>query len=634
MPTEKPLPDDDIIDLTDLVEEGAAGGTPAGEDTPADMSFEQELEDLFGDAEPAAPQKTPPAADMPDDDLIDLEGMELPDDAPQETPATETAPAAPQAEAPDDLMDLAGLDFDEPEAANTPPAGTVDSDESDDIMDLNGLGFDEPASPTPADTAPAASAATEAADGGIDLTEIDFDAPAVPTEAPSTAPEETTAQAEAEAAPMDIEDLPLADLESQPGLDDTAAMDALLGELPEAAASPSEPDEPPDVAELADLPALEEPAQPASAGPEAATAPEFPVPDAPAAPAAPVAAASRAIDLDALDKLIKTARGPEPEPEPEQPGPDLLAALSARLDTLEAGLAGLAEQLRDLPEAPDAANLAETLAKRLEATLDARLDALRLELTPTEAPEEAPGPDLDALRAELLGAIDAARPDRDSLTQDLRAALTPDFEALRQSFPQTGDWIGQTEMAAALTATRDEFLAKLAEAVPDRAALLDDFADLLETRLTALRQDLPGPDTYVTPKGLTDALAGLRESLSVDMASVLRTAKQAARDEASAMGEALASRIEALETDRLDPDALAEQVRQALLPAVSDGEAALETAKQALAGLAERITTGDFEDAMDKMRADLAQEILRGVPKAAAAVIREEIAALAKEFDQ
>ena len=64
------------------------------------------------------------------------------------------------------------------------------------------------------------------------------------------------------------------------------------------------------------------------------------------------------------------------------------------------------------------------------------------------------------------------------------------------------------------------------------------------------------------------------------------------------MGDALASRIEALETDRLDPDALAEQVREALLPSLSSGEAALETAKQALAGLAERITTGDFEDAM------------------------------------
>jgi len=426
---------------------------------------------------------------------------------------------------------------------------------------------------------------------------------------------------------VDLADLHLPELEPQPGLDDVSAMDALLGELPEESPPPAAPDDALDVAELADLPALEEPTEPVPV-PDASEAVAVPTP-----PPVTVAPTASAIDLDALDKLIQTAKGPEPEPEPEQPGADVFAALVARLDTLEAGLAGLAEQLRALPEAPNGVALAETLADRLEATLDSRLDALRLELAPAETPE-AETPDLEALRAELLAAIETATPDRDSLVQDLRAALTPDFEALRQGFPQTGDFVGQAEMASALAATRDELLAKLPEATPDRAALLDDFAELLETRLAALRQDLPGPDTYVTPKGLADALTGLRESLSVDMASVLRTAKQAARDEASAMGDALASRIEALETDRLDPDALAEQVREALLPSLSSGEAALETAKQALAGLAERITTGDFEDAMTKLRSDLAQEILRGVPKAAAAVIREEIAALIKEFGQ
>ena len=288
------------------------------------------------------------------------------------------------------------------------------------------------------------------------------------------------------------------------------AMDALLGELPEESPTPAAPDEALDVAELADLPALEEPTEPVPV-PAEAEAVAVPVPTP-----VTVAATAPAIDLDALDKLIQTAKGPEPEPEPEQPGADVFAALVARLDTLEAGLAGLAEQLRALPEAPNGVALAETLADRLEATLDSRLDALRLELAPAETPE-AETPDLEALRAELLAAIETATPDRDSLVQDLRAALTPDFEALRQGFPQTGDFVGQAEMASALAATRDELLAKLPEATPDRAALLDDFAELLETRLAALRQDLPGPDTYVTPKGLADALTGLRESLSVDM---------------------------------------------------------------------------------------------------------------------
>jgi len=615
MPTEKPLPDaDDIIDLTDLVEEGAPGGKPAGGESPADMSFEQELEDLFGDAEPAAPKNAEAEAALPDDDLIDLEGMDL-----AEGEATETPPAS-QAAA-DDLVDLTGLDFDSPEPDKTPATAPAAHDADDDIMDLAGLGLDEPAA-SPTGTEPQASATTPeaAADDSIDLTDLDFDTPAAPSETPAVPEDDTT-------SPVDLADLHLPELEPQPGLDDVSAMDALLGELPEESPPPAAPDDALDVAELADLPALEEPTEPVPV-PDASEAVAVPTP-----PPVTVAPTASAIDLDALDKLILTAKGPEPEPEPEQPGADVLATLTARLDTLEAGLAGLAEQLRALPEAPTGAQLAETLADRLEATLDSRLDALRLELAPAETPETET-PDLEALRAELLAAIEAAKPDRDSLVQDLRAALTPDFETLRQGFPQTGDFVGQAEMATALAATRDELLAKLSEATPDRTALLDDFAELLETRLAALRQDLPGPDTYVTPKGLADALTGLRESLSVDMASVLRTAKQAARDEASAMGDALASRIEALETDRLDPDALAEQVREALLPSMSSGEAALDTAKQALAGLAERITTGDFEDAMAKLRSDLAQEILRGVPKAAAAVIREEIAALVKELGQ
>ena len=41
-----------------------------------------------------------------------------------------------------------------------------------------------------------------------------------------------------------------------------------------------------------------------------------------------------------------------------------------------------------------------------------------------------------------------------------------------------------------------------------------------------------------------------------------------------------------------------------------------------------------FKLIMEKLRADMAEEILRSVPKAAAAVIREEITALAKEFGQ
>ena len=78
MPTEKPLPDD-IIELTDFVEAGKPGGAPDGDDAPVDMSFEQELDDLFGDVEPSPPKQAPAKAEeaSPADegDLIDLTDM-------------------------------------------------------------------------------------------------------------------------------------------------------------------------------------------------------------------------------------------------------------------------------------------------------------------------------------------------------------------------------------------------------------------------------------------------------------------------------------------------------------------------------------------------------------------------------
>ena len=65
MASDKPLPDadDDIIDLTDLVEEGGAGNGAA--DDGVDMSFEQELDDLFGDAEPLLRRIGPARTDLP-----------------------------------------------------------------------------------------------------------------------------------------------------------------------------------------------------------------------------------------------------------------------------------------------------------------------------------------------------------------------------------------------------------------------------------------------------------------------------------------------------------------------------------------------------------------------------------------
>ena len=70
------------------------------------------------------------------------------------------------------------------------------------------------------------------------------------------------------------------------------------------------------------------------------------------------------------------------------------------------------------------------------------------------------------------------------------------------------------------------------------------------------------------------------------------------------MGQTLTERILPLETDRVDRRALESLVK-----------------------------TEDFQTALDSLRAEIADDIIRRVPQAAAAVIREEITALAKEME-
>ena len=598
MPNDKPLPEkDDIIDLTDLVEEGSAdsAATEAEKEVSADMSFEQELDDLFGDVAPEAPAEAPKDAapdGAGDEDVIDLEGLELPE--------TETTPPAAEADAGDeDIVDLTGLDLN---ALETTPDETA---------------------PEAAPDEAAAAAAPETA-----MTDLDLEA-ALGETAP--APEAPAAE-EKEPAPV------------------AAAPEAeAAAPAPEPPVRAVAPDEAMDVTELPGLAPLEEPAPTAAAAPNAA---------------------AEAIDLDALDQLILTAKGPVPEAE-ETPSEDALAAWNARLDALEAATTALTAQIQDI-DLPDT----EALAARLEAALTARFDALRTELTAEEAPA---GPDLDAMRTELMAAIAAGRPDRESLIEDLRAALAPDFDAVRQSLPDTENFITQKDLKTALAGLREGLSVDLGavletaknaaqEAIAHLGATLGARLDALEAagaevpglaerltvletdhsatdalaeRLTALEADHLGADALteqvrhaLLPEipDVQTAVAGVREGLAVDLAAVLQTAKQAARDEAKAMGDALSDRLTTLETDRIDPDALAERVKQALLPSAEELAAARETAQKALDGLDERLRAADLQEAMASFRTEIEADIARRVPQAAAAILRREIAALIKEF--
>lgn len=573
MASDKPLPDadDDIIDLTDLVEEGGAGNGAA--DDGVDMSFEQELDDLFGDAEPL-PAKAPPAAVVPadaagEDDLFDLAGFEV-DDAPK---------AAAASDGEDDLIDLAG--FEAEDAAPKATAAAAD----DDAIDLSNFGLDDDADDPLAglgldDDKPAPRAASAVAadeDDALDLTGLGLDDDAAP-----------------EAAAPDIADVSFEEL----GLGDTAkdadaegSLDDIdFGDLDaapaETAASASDSDEPTDLADL-DF---------ETATPEAAAAGE------PEAVAAVLLAdidddeAPKAVSDADIDALLAEPGDDEPLPDllgtlPDVPeDDDALAAFEAAPDK-PAPRDSLPEDddltdFADLPKAgelpaeaiPLAAAAAAAVAVGAAAmpAMAARaqagpsvggidLGALDNLIDSSKAPAveaETPAPDkalagriaaLEAAAADLAGRLDALPPPPDenalavALAGRLESALTLRVESLLAKYEPASDASSLKDdiLAEVRTSLEDHRAALLAELPPPAAASsgdldatlerlreslarlealgqgrhtqFEDFARSMETSLAELRRELPDPEDFVTGKRLAEALDGLGETLAASL---------------------------------------------------------------------------------------------------------------------
>lgn len=739
MASDKPLPDadDDIIDLTDLVEEGGAGNGAA--DDGVDMSFEQELDDLFGDAEPL-PAKAPPAAAAPadaagEDDLFDLAGFEV-DDEPKAAAASDgeddlidlagfeaedAAPKATAAAADDDAVDLSNFglddDADDPLAGQglgdgkpaSPAAAPAASADDGDALDLVGLGLDDDAAPEAAsdlsdvsfeDLGPGDAA--KDADAADSLDDIDFgDLDAAPADAAASATEgdepmdlgdldfetatpeaDVTGEPEAVAAvladidgdeaPKAVSDADIDALLAEPG--DDEPLPDLLGTLPDVPEDDAAPDKPAprdslpeadDLTDFADLPEAEEPS--AEAIPLAAAA-------AAVGAAAMPALAARAqsgpsvggIDLGALDNLIDSSKAPAAEA--DTPAPD--KALAGRIAALEAAAADLAGRLDALPPPPDENALAVALAGRLESALTLRVESLLAKYEPAS--------DASSLKDDILAEVRAS-------LEDHRAALLAELPPPPAA--ASGD------LDAALERLR-ESLARLEALGQGRHTQFEDFARSMETSLAELRRELPDPEDFVTSKRLDEALSGLGETLAADLAANLdarfeataetarqeiqtlaaslderladlaETARQAAvaeirsldarfddlaetaaataRQEALSLAQALEPRLENLENQRIDPDALAASLHQTLLADVAPAsaldnlaaavDAAAQDARDALNGLGGRVTPGDLDAALNTLRANLLAELETAVPKAAAAVIREEIAVLLQEF--
>jgi hypothetical protein len=708
MATDKPLPDadDDIIDLTDLVEEGPGEGKAAADDGPVDMSFEQELEDLFGDADPGLPKDAAPKpaaaaaatdATDADDDVIDLAGLGLDDETPaQADAAAATSPlSAPSGD--DDIMDLSGLGLDDDADKPAPaPQGEDDHaldlaglgldddvpampplkakgevDEADDDLDFAGLGFDEDTDKKAAPLSEDAAMADLFADAGKDAAtpeaapEPKPEAKAALEPGSASAPESALAEDAMDLGDMDLEALAPEPKEAMEA--DDAAMADLLGELPDAALP-----EDIDVADLSSLSALEGPA----------AAPE-PVAEAPA-PAAAVGAATLgavvvaataaatpaaqagAIDLGALDNLIDAAKGPAPEPEPAAPEDrERLEALGKRLEAVETAIASLLDRIESL-SATDGDALADALSARLEDALSERLEAVMAGL---------PQPDTEGLHARIMAELDTrAVKDRTKMLADLASTLDQRFDTLAAGLPKPE---APENLSGALE-TLGQSLERLETQAGERETAFKDFASSVETHLAELRRELPEPGEFATQAGLSEGLETLRETLARDIAAnlderlgelrrelreslagdiaaglderlgavrgelrealtgdiaaalderlggVAEGAQKAAREEAQALGEVLSGRIEALETDRIDPDALAQKIRDALLADLPDAAA--------LARLAAKPDRKDLDDAVEALRKELTAAMEKSVPKVAATVIREEIAALLKDF--
>ncbi|QLA21472.1 hypothetical protein [Desulfolutivibrio sulfoxidireducens] len=565
---------DDIIELTDIIEEDGprASGSGAGTgDAGVDMSFERELEDLFSDAgpAPAAPSAgttTPPTPPTSDIDALELEEMDLSSlglDTPSAAPPQGGKTAAP-GDGDEDAIDLSDLiDEDQfpagmPEANAEPVAGSRDEGSSD----LSGLGLGE---------------------GDEDL------------------------------------DLIIPGEESPP--------------VPSDAAGPA-------IAELAAATAGAALCVAKGAGVEPAVA--------------PASASGQGIDLEALDAIIAKAGGPPPKPSEEetQAAAEALAAATARIAALEDRISALEAEVTDVSD--------------LTGRHEVALDAFRAESTAQAARHEAALADLsDGVTDRAVAAVQAMIPDKAGLLDEFTTLLEDRLAAfgveLSRNAPEMPDVAGglsalseeikafvearlgafEADMAARLPAPVDPLLeAEKAETLrrdilaetsrETRAALakVEEWTGQAGTELSGLRADV---DSHVSDLRAERAsgVADLRAEIAAvkAVAESARPAEEAAPaptlDDLAGLRtqiESLSTTLEALRDDvaarvtKVDQDALTTRLRM---------DMAAEIEKSGV----------DRDAVYARLRTDLSAEIGKAVPVEAARIIREEIAALAREME-
>lgn len=580
-----PSPEDDILDLDGL---GAPAHKPKASTQESD--FEKELEALFAEdlaqAEAAAAAKKPApaaavAASADDEDALLLQDI-LGDDAP-------AAPAAPVMEPAlepaleEDALDLSAFAEAAPAAQPGPGAddevldlsdfAAAEAADDDEVLDLSAFATDGPLDLTP----PADSAGGK--DGGIDIEGLDSLISELGDGGQTLA-----AAPKAAAEPEPILDGPLDGIDIH-GLDDVL-------DVPKAEAADAD-----DALDLSLGDLLEDSPADETAAMSAATTDD---------PLTGLVGDLADGGTDALDLTLPDLSEPEPgavlNALDDGPALDLPSA-----DDLAAAALSLVDS--DLGAGPDAG---------VDAGLDAGLDIGLGQDIPDGEPAAGADLDLDGadqhetvvdLGAEMSLSATAAEPE-DSAPQADALDLLDGFDAhmpeVASEVPlDAGTLLEQVHAEAVLGAVAGTAAASAPEQAATRSdepapaatqvILTPEVLSEMQRMLTELKHQVLGGS--VTVVGMQGQLAEKEQIISG-----LEQRLRAAEEEAAALREELSSLRSALE---------------------EDGRTATHV-KERLALL---------EDRQAQMDQDMRAEIERAVPREAAKVIREEIAALAESMN-
>ncbi|EGY24872.1 hypothetical protein DA2_2913 [Desulfovibrio sp. A2] len=491
--------DEDIIELTDIIEKGTAPQAQPGSDA---ASFEKELEDLFSDgggleslkgfdsldADIPPPVPADSAASSPDDGMdagpgagpdagmdasmdADIDALlnsigDLPD-TPEPAPAPRPAPATAAHNDAEEATSMSAKPV-----SSTPSAITgrpVDPDEElrmPDMTDVDAL-LGDLGAPTAADLTSGGAGRTMGDDIDDLIAGLDAKAPATPA---VPAPPASTEQA-APQKPADMVDV--ADLD--------ALLEDMLGSGPKAAPAPEPAPAAPEDLDPFEAALAASAAQPSAAPPDeppadgdpfeaalaaAATAAAIAAPESPrpATKATPVAAAAEAAGESS--DISTAAAAPD--------AGDTPAGYAARIEALEGSLAALAERNDEERAAREAL---ETRLSAIESLADAAPslseDNLAALLEPLLAREDGPfAPLLERVRAALAEDLDARIEEHLAPLRD-RAGAAPQAEGVTQADldMMAADLrtalLAETDKAAASAAARiiREEIAALAEAL-------------------------------------------------------------------------------------------------------------------------------------------------------------------------